>query len=99
MLRHIVMFRMKDYTHDAKKERVAELKSKLESLDKKIPEVKHLEVGKNVNTKPTAFDLALVTDFENEASLDVYRKHPEHVKVLEFIKASVKELAVVDYEL
>ncbi len=73
------------------------VKEKLEALTAKIPELKNMEVGLNVKTKPSAHDLVLIADFDNEEGLNAYRVHPEHVKILEIMKETVEKTAVVDY--
>ena len=95
MLRHIVMIRFNDTDH--KQANAETFRMKLLALEKTVPELIKMEVGLNVNTKPSAFDLVLISDFEDEAGLDAYRIHPEHVKVVKFIKSVASETAVVDY--
>jgi hypothetical protein len=51
----------------------------------------------NVNSKPSAFDLVLVTDFENKDALNKYRSHPEHQRVIELLAGINEDIAVVDY--
>ncbi|MBN1339870.1 MAG: Dabb family protein [Bacteroidales bacterium] len=99
MIKHIVLIRLKQTDRQEIKEKNADkLKALLESLVSIIPEIKHLEVGKNSGTRNAAYDLALVTEFNNTADLDIYRNHPEHIKVLNFLKEITHDTAVVDYE-
>lgn len=95
MLRHIVMVQFKDRT--TKDEEAAKLKKMLEDLTDEIPSLYTMEVGLNVNTKPAAFDLVLIADFENEMGLNAYRIHPAHKEVLDYLKKIVEKTAVVDY--
>ena len=74
-----------------------EFKKKLLDLVDKIPELKSMEVGLNINTKPSAFDLVLIAGLDDEDGLNAYRVHPAHVKVLDFMKDIVEKTAVVDY--
>lgn len=100
MIKHIVLIRLQNTDHPEIKEKNADkLKTLLESLVSSIPEIKHLEVGKNISGRSAAYDLALVTEFDNTVDLDIYRNHPDHVKVLEFLKEVTEKTAVVDYEL
>ena len=73
------------------------MKKMLEDLVSAIDELKSMEVGLNFSTRPSAFDLVLIADFDDEKGLNVYREHPEHVKVLDFMKGIVEKTAVVDY--
>lgn len=95
MLRHVVM--MKFNGKEPLETISATIKEKLEALTGFIPELKKMEVGLNVNTKPSAHHLVLIADFDNEAGLNIYRAHPEHVKILEIMKETVEKTAVVDY--
>jgi len=97
MLKHIVMLRLKDFDPDQRNRHINDLKSAIESLIGKIPELKFMEVGLNISTKPSAYDLVLTSHFESVDDLNVYRDHPEHKKVLEYLYEVTRETAVVDY--
>jgi len=97
MLRHIVM--MKFRNRETAKETAGKVKTMLDGLVPVINELKRMEVGINVNTKPAAYDLVLTADFDDEAGLNAYRAHPDHVKILDFMKEVVDKTTVVDYYL
>jgi hypothetical protein len=44
-------------------------------------------------------DLSIYTEFENRAGLEAYAIHPEHLKVVEFIKRVVDGSKVSDYSI
>lgn len=69
----------------------------LEELETSIESLLNMEVGLNFSTRPTAFDLVLIADFDNEDGLNFYRDHPEHIKVLNYLKTVIEKTAVVDY--
>lgn len=98
MIKHIVMFRFREL--EGKEEKLKAMKALIEDLKPKIPEIVHIEAGLNFSTRETAYDIALVSDFRSVEDLEFYRVHPEHVKLVEFIKADGDdyETAVVDYE-
>ena len=99
MLKHIVMFRLKDSAEGhSKAENARELKTLLESLKEKIPVVKCLEVGINVGKSASASDIVLYSEFDDMQALEVYREHPEHKKAVDFIAKVCSERGVVDYE-
>ena len=97
MLRHIVMMRFKN-RNDVEKIS-ASVKTMLDDLIPVVDALKRMEVGINVNTKPAAYDLVLTADFDDEAGLNDYRAHPDHVKILDFMKEVVEKTTVVDYYL
>lgn len=95
MLRHIVMLK---YSNRETVEKVSkELKGLLLGLPDQIEALLVMEVGLNINTKASAYDLVLTADFENEDGLDAYRVHPAHVSVLEYLEQVLEKATVVDY--
>lgn len=100
MVKHIVMLKLKNYESKTRKlENALKLKKALEDLKKYISELKHIEVGLNFNEKPNAFDLVLTSIFENNEDMEIYRLHPEHKKLLVFLRTVTDEAVVVDYEI
>ena len=99
MIKHIVMFRLKESALGrSKNENLQELKILLESLQEKIPVVKCLEVGINMGKSASASDIALYSEFDDMKALENYRIHPEHVKVVDYIDKVCYERRVADYE-
>jgi stress responsive alpha/beta barrel protein len=99
MMKHIVMWRLKDFTNGANKEENAKkLKSLLESLKGNISEIRCIEVGINVNPSNAAFDVVLYSEFDSLSDLEAYQKHPEHLKIVSFVNEVRLERGVVDYE-
>lgn len=98
MLKHIVMWKVKEnHEGKSKNDLIDEFKAKLEGLKDSVPGVKSLEVGKNISESPSAQDIILVTEFENEEALNNYRQHPQHLKVVEYVKDVVQAGYAVDY--
>ncbi len=95
MLRHIVMIKLKDEHHTV--EVINKLKRMLEALENSIATLVRMEVGINISTKPSACDIVLTADFNDENGLDSYRVHKEHVLVLEYLKEVMEKATVVDY--
>lgn len=98
MVKHIVMWKLKDFAEGAgKKENAMKIKSSLEALKLKIKEVKSLEVGISVSDAADFYDIVLISEFKDLRDLESYRKHPDHVKAAEFIGKVQLERKVVDY--
>ncbi len=74
------------------------MKNDLEALRKKIPVIRHLEVGINAIPSDAASDVVLYSEFANEKDLDAYQKHPEHLRVADFVGKVRESRAVVDYQ-
>jgi hypothetical protein len=92
MIRHVVIFKTKENAP------LNEIKTKIENLKNKIKEIKHIEVGIDIRFDKNPSDFCIITEVENIKDLQIYATHPEHLKVIEFIKPFIKERHVVDYE-
>lgn len=97
MINHVVLFKLKEFPQTEKQEVREEIKSLLEGLKAQINELKYIEVGLNIDVNTQAYDICLITHFENMEALEVYRTHPDHLKVVEYIQATTASRAAVDY--
>ncbi len=98
MIKHIVMWTLKDeYKGSTKVELAKELKTQLLNLKGKIAELKFIEVGVNDLFPDKNHDVVLVTEFDSVNDLQTYAQHPEHLKVVEFVKEIATGRAAVDY--
>ena len=95
MIVHIVMFQFKE---ENKKANMIQAKQMLENLMGAVPSLKSIDVGLNFSKEERAMDLSIITAFESEEDLEAYAVHPEHVKVVDFIKTVVEYSKVVDYK-
>lgn len=98
MIKHVVMFKLKDFPENEKSEIVKILKSKLEKLPDFIEVIKSFEVGINVLKQDRAYDFVLVSEFESLETLEIYRVHPKHVEFREFLWKYRDNSVSVDYE-
>ena len=100
IIKHIVMFKLKDKSEGRDKAaNVQLLKEMLEALPARIKEILFFEVGINFLQASVAFDLVLVSQFESIEALHSYQKHPEHLKVFDFVAKTCESRIVVDYAL
>ncbi len=98
MVKHIVMFKMQETLTNAEQQTKAQaIKEKLEQLPAKIPEIKFYEIGLNFAQSPNAYDIVLISHFNSQEALKTYSKHPEHLKVVDFINEVTTDRKVVDY--
>ena len=100
MVKHIICLKLKDFAEGNPKSENARLaKEKLLSLKEKIKEIKYIEVGINNPKAPQDnFDIVLITEFGSFEDLEIYQKHPEHVKTAEFMKKIRDIRGCVDFE-
>jgi hypothetical protein len=98
MIKHIVMFRLKDFAEGkSKHENALWMKENLENLVKYIPELIHLEVGLNIVETERSWDLAIYSKFESKENLDIYMTHPKHIELVNHILKIREESHTVDY--
>ena len=98
MIKHIVMWKLKDFSEGrSKAENMQIIKNKLEALKGKVAGLEKLEVGLNISGSETSFDLVLYSEFSDEQALQAYQTHPEHLVVREFVGKVREKRAVVDY--
>jgi len=95
MIVHIVLFQFKE---ENKKANIIQAKQILENLMGAVPSLRSIDVGVNFSTEERAMDLSIITAFESKEDLEAYAVHPEHLKVVDFIKTVVEYSKVVDYE-
>jgi hypothetical protein len=92
------MWKLKDHAEGkTREENAIIMKGLLEALKDKIPEIQFLEVGSNVAPTDAAYDIALYSEFRDEAALSVYQDHPDHLKVADFVSRIKEQRVLVDY--
>lgn len=98
MIKHIVMWKLKENADGrSKAENIQIMKSMLEALKDKVPEIVKVEVGINIEGSDMGFDLVLYSEFEDLQGLEIYQNHPDHLVVKEFVAKVREKRAVVDY--
>ncbi len=95
MIVHIVFFKFKE---EQKKENIEQAKEMLLSLSNSVPTLRSIEVGENFANEERAMDISLIARFDTKEDLQKYAIHPEHLKVVDFIKQVTEYSKVVDYE-
>ena len=100
MIRHIVMFKLKEFQTPAEKQaKMQEIKDKLEALINKIDVLKMIRVDFNCNPAET-WVIILTTELPTLEDVNTYANHPEHVAVAKGIIGPVKaDRACGDYEI
>ena len=98
MIKHIVMWKLKDEAHGNNKATNAGLvKEKLEALSGKIDGLLKIEVGIDFLGGGN-FAVVLYSELSSKEALDTYQNHPLHQAVLPFIREAVMDRKAVDYE-
>lgn len=95
MIKHIVMWKFREEVPVSDR---LEMKRQLESLKCMIPVLLDIEVGVDVVGSDASKDMVLYSEFNSIDDLQAYAAHPEHLKVVDFVKPLVCERHVVDFE-
>ena len=94
MIRHIVMFWLKDN----RPESVEAAAARLRSMRGRIEGMVELEVGADFLHSERSCDLCLTTLFETREALDAYRTHPVHLPVQAYMHSVREKSCAADYE-
>lgn len=99
MVRHIVMFKLKEFPMEEEKQsKMQEIETRLESLKDKIDVLRFIHVDFNINPAEK-WDIILTTEMNTLEDVNTYSNHPEHVAVAKDIIGPAKiDRACVDYQ-
>jgi heme-degrading monooxygenase HmoA len=99
MIKHIVMWKLKDQAEGAgRAANAAKMKSLLDGCRDIVPGIVEFEVALAQPGLEATYDVVLYSVFADKAALDAYQDHPEHVAVKPFIGAVRLERQCMDYE-
>ena len=93
MVKHIVMFKLKEKNAENMEAAV----SILRGLDGKIKSLIFIEVGVDSQETERSYDLVLTTHFDDQEGLSAYASHPTHLPVIETMQNLCSNSIVVDY--
>ena len=98
MIKHIVMWRLKDAAHgNTKSANAGLIKEKLEALNGVIPGLVKMEVGIDFANDECSSDVVLYSEFTSLEALNAYQQHPDHKAIKPFILEARNERREVDY--
>ena len=95
-LRHVVLFRFKESTSQADKNKIADA---FRALPAKISEIRSFEWGTNVSVENLSqgFTHCFVLTFASERDRDAYLVHPAHKEFGNIIGSALDKVLVVDF--
>ncbi len=98
MIRHIVGWKFRESAGGStKRDNILQARQMLESMRGVIPEIRSLEVTLGLPTEPDAQELILVTEFASMEDLELYKRHPAHLAVADFMGKVRQSRVVADY--
>lgn len=97
MIKHFVLFRLKeDYSAEQKREVYDAMAKAFDELPAKIEVLRKLEVHRNINPAEV-YDIVLIAYVEAKDDLKTYAEHPAHVEcVSRYVKPHLMHRAAVD---
>lgn len=100
MVKHIVMWKVKEHpVHGTKEEVMKKIKAGLEGLKGQIDGLETIEVGINFNGSEAAYDVVLNSVLKSKEALEGYQVHPKHLEVANgLVRQVATSRVVVDYE-
>lgn len=99
MVKHIVMFKLKDTEGKTAYENALEAKERFNDVIENVKELKKGEIV--INSKDadqSNYTISLLCDFETIDDLNAYQVHPAHVAFGKFIGTVKTDRACIDYE-
>jgi hypothetical protein len=99
MIRHVLTWTLVADSADGKNAAFTELSEGFGALPALIPEIKMLQLGRDIDETEGNWDVALIIDFANTDDLAIYQQHPAHVKVRDIVRRVTNARTAVDFEL
>ncbi len=100
MIRHIVMFKLKEFDNETDKKAAAiKVLERLNELPKTIDLIRKFEAGVDIRKLEWSYDISLVMDFDSMNDLDAYTIHPAHKEFVAFNKDYSVAKVCIDYEI
>lgn len=95
MITHIVLFKLKERTREG----IETARDILLSMEGKVEQLRHLEVGVDLIHSERSADIALVTKFDSLEDLQAYQVHPYHaVEVAAYMRSVCSAVTTADYQ-
>ena len=96
MMKHIVCFKLKEDSVQAR-ERAAEI---LRSMEGNVPQLRGIEVGCDFLRSPRSYDVILQVTLDDAEALDAYQNDPYHCSVVKtHMHAAAASSVAIDYEI
>lgn len=101
MIRHIVMFKIKENADNkSKAELLAKADLLLQNFEEEIEPLKKFNYAVNSDEAPDSnYDLVLICDFDTINDLNEYQNHPKHLEFGKFIVEVRENRACIDYDI
>jgi hypothetical protein len=99
MIRHIVLFKIKDFSsEEERKEATEKVLFNFRSLIGEIPQLRRFKVERDISRTTDSYDIIIDGDFDTPEDLHAYKQHPAHQYAVEQCRPWCSKKIVVDYE-
>ena len=99
MIKHIVMWKLKDFAEGSDRaSNAVKMKQKLDACANIVPGMLAFEVTLAQPGLEATYDVVLYSEFADKAALEAYAQHPTHKAVAPFIGAIREARQCMDYE-
>ena len=100
MIRHIVLFKLKEFSSEDERNDVLEkVLINFRSLIGEIPQIRFFKVEKDIVQGMSSYDIIIDSNFDSLEDLRAYQNHPAHQYAVNQNKQWSEQKAVIDYEL
>jgi hypothetical protein len=96
-IRHVVAWKLATEDPTERAAQARKVSEDLMALRDVVPTIVDIRVGPDV-VGGGNWDVALVADFADAASLDAYVTHPAHQVVVAYVRSVVSDRVAVDFE-
>jgi Stress responsive A/B Barrel Domain len=97
MIRHIVLFRLAAIDELQRRDDAHGIAERLQALETQILGIVSIRVDRDLGLVEGHWDVALVSEHDDNAALEAYQVHPAHKEVAAYIGTVISDRAVVDY--
>lgn len=97
MIRHIVLFTLAADDETQRRDDAHGIAERLEALETQIAGIQSIRVDRDLGLVDGHWDVALVSEHDDNAALEAYQVHPAHKEAAAFIASVISDRAVVDY--
>lgn len=94
MIKHIVLFKLKNPTEENIEKAVQVVKD----MEGKIEVMISMEIGVNFVKSQRASDISLTAIFSTVEDLNIYQQHPAHMPLKVYMREVCASISSVDYE-
>jgi len=99
MIKHIVLWKFRDQAEGhTKEENMDTVRARLLALQGVVPQLKSMQIGKDVLHSDMSFDMGLICAFDSLEDLQAYKVHPAHQAVSAFVKLVRTDRVSLDFE-